>query len=360
MSVKISAVIPVYNMEGYLDRCMNSLLAQTYSDWEALLVDDGSTDHSPEMCDAWAARDVRVRVLHRENGGLGMARNSGLDAAEGEYVTFLDPDDYFGSELLEHLADAAERCGTDVLIAGYTVVGSNGQKRDCGPLRDRAFCTPDEQKELLLNIVGAPPENPLDSQYGVSVCGRLYRRALLESAGLRFVSEVQLISEDLIFNMDVLERAASAAVITDTSYYYCTNAGSLSKRHREDRFEQDRILYRAVRDRLARYPEPECRLFLDRFLISRARYDIMQEVDYHDLVEPSYPLVERTVKILQVPELRDAVMRYPWWKLPKMQAVFTWCMKRQRIRAMLLMIRLKRRFLSGGHQARRKGRGQNG
>lgn len=346
--MKVSVVIPVYNVEHYLDWCITTLLAQTYSDWEAVLVDDGSTDSSPELCDAWAARDQRIQVIHQENRGLGMTRNRGLDAVVGEYVLFLDSDDYFGPELIKNLVGCADRCKTDLVIGGFTIVRPDGKKIPSALPGQRVFRSPDEMRELLYGTVGAPPEAPLDSQYGLSACGRLYRRAVIEKANLRFVSERQLISEDLIFNMDFLQQAASAAVIPDVSYFYRTNTGSLSKRHRGDRFERDLVLVRAVQERLKEYPETDYRLYLQRLLISRARFDIMQEADYRDVVDLSYPLQKKTEEILCTPELQEAMRHYPWWKLPKMQGIFTWCMKRRLIWAMLALIRLKRRFLSGG------------
>lgn len=347
--MKISVIVPVYNVAGYLERCMSSLLEQTYSDWEVILVDDGSTDASGSMCDTYAMRSG-IRVIHRGNGGLGMARNSGMDAALGEYVLFLDPDDYFGPDLLKNLSEAAERCKADLVIGGHTIVEANGRnrKRCCTSSAEQMFCSSEELKRLLLHTVGAPPEDPIDSRYGVSACGRLYRRDVVLRHRLRFVSERQLISEDLIFNIDFMRWAESAVVTADASYFYCTNAGSLSKRHREDRFSQDCALFRAVEERLAQwYPEEAYQICLQRLLISRARYDIMQETDYRDLVNRTYPLKARTADILSRPELRKALESYPWWRLPKMQGIFTWFMKRQKVGALLLLIRLKRCFLSG-------------
>lgn len=345
--MKISVILPVYNVAAYLERSMASLLAQTCSDREIILVDDGSTDGSGTLCDGYALRPD-VRVIHRENGGLGMARNSGIEAARGEYLLFLDPDDYFGPELLGNLLDAAERCGADLAIGGFTIVGPDGRTHPRPLSPERVFRTPEEMSELVFHTVGAPPEEALDSQYGVSACGRLYRREVLQRGRLRFVSERQLISEDLIFNVDFMQWAGSAVVTADTSYFYCTNAESLSKRHREDRFAQDCALFLAVEERLARrYPEACYRLCLDRLLISRARYDMIQEAAYRDLVDGSYPARERILEILENRELRRALEHYPWRRLPRMQGIFAWFMKRRQAGVLLALIRLKRWFLSG-------------
>lgn len=344
--MRLSAVVPVYNMERYLDRCMASLLAQTYTDFEIILVDDGSTDRSGQMCDSYAVGDPKIRVVHQENGGLGMARNRGMDEASGEYVLFLDSDDYFGPDLLRNLARPAEEDHVDAVISGCVNVDQSGNMSVFAFPSEQKFSTPDEMKELTLNTVGAPPEHPSDSKYGMGACARLYKMDVIRNSGIRFESERQLISEDLAFNFDFLSRAGSAVVITDASYFYCFHAGSLSKRHREDRFERDHAFYQAMRERLSsRYAEQDFQIYLDRLLISRARYDIIQEVAYRDLGDRSYNSREKVKKILDHQELRSALQRYPWWKLPVMQSVFTWMMKERQIWALHMLVRLRRRFL---------------
>ena len=99
----ISVIVPIYDVESYLPKCVESVLRQTYTNLEIILVDDGSPDNSGKICDDFAARDPRVRVIHKENGGLSSARNAGLDAAHGEYITFLDSDDWIAEDAYEHL-----------------------------------------------------------------------------------------------------------------------------------------------------------------------------------------------------------------------------------------------------------------
>ena len=118
MEKKVSLIVPVYNGENYLKDCVDSILGQTLREIEILLVDDGSKDRTPQLCDAYAAADERVRVIHQENRGLGMARNAGLDAAEGIYVTFVDSDDYISGEMCEKMYQAAEQYQADMVLAG--------------------------------------------------------------------------------------------------------------------------------------------------------------------------------------------------------------------------------------------------
>ena len=117
LSPKISVIVPVYNVEDYLPRCIDSILAQDYEDFELLLIDDGSTDKGGHICDGYAKHDVRVRVFHKENGGVSSARNLGLDNAVGEFVAFVDSDDYVESAYLSDLvSDMTREFGTDLVI----------------------------------------------------------------------------------------------------------------------------------------------------------------------------------------------------------------------------------------------------
>ena len=113
MDPLVSIIVPVYNVKPYLNRCVDSLLGQSYQNMELLLVDDGSTDGSEALCDEYAAQDVRVRVLHKKNGGLSDARNAGVDAAKGEYLSFVDGDDWVSPYYIENLYRALEQAGAD-------------------------------------------------------------------------------------------------------------------------------------------------------------------------------------------------------------------------------------------------------
>jgi len=121
---KVSIIVPVYNAERHLERCVDSILSQEFQDVELILVDDGSTDGSPALCDAYAGRDSRVRAIHRENGGVSVARNAGIDVARGEYLQFLDADDWITTDATKLLVRAMEENRVDMVIADFfRVVG---------------------------------------------------------------------------------------------------------------------------------------------------------------------------------------------------------------------------------------------
>ena len=115
---KISIIVPVYKVEKYLSRCIKSILRQTFTDFELILVDDGSPDKCPQMCDDWGKKDKRIRVIHKENGGLSSARNAGLRAARGEYIGFVDSDDWIACDMYEILYQLAKKYRADITCGG--------------------------------------------------------------------------------------------------------------------------------------------------------------------------------------------------------------------------------------------------
>ena len=122
----VTVVLPVYNVEQYLDRCINSVVNQTYKNLEIILVDDESPDNCPKMCDEWAKMDSRIKVIHKKNQGLGYARNTGIDNATGEYIYFVDSDDYIALDTIELAYKAAVENNADIVTFGYNQVDSNG------------------------------------------------------------------------------------------------------------------------------------------------------------------------------------------------------------------------------------------
>ena len=122
----ISVVLPIYNVENYLDRCINSIVHQTYDNLEIILIDDGSPDSCPQKCDEWAKKDNRIKVIHKKNAGLGMARNTGIENASGEYLCFCDSDDYIDLETINKAYEVAKKNNADIVTFGINEVSSDG------------------------------------------------------------------------------------------------------------------------------------------------------------------------------------------------------------------------------------------
>jgi hypothetical protein len=210
-----SIVVAAFNVERFLPTCIESLLAQSLTDIEILVVNDGSTDGTGEIAAGYAARDARVKVIDRPNGGLSAARNSGLDAAEGRYVAFLDGDDWAEPDLVEQLTGAAAESGAAVVIAGCYIDVHDRHDRCTG----RSTQLPpsaviDAQRPLR----GHEARKPLVDLVGYA-WNKLYARELLEAAGLRFEEGLSLV-EDIVFNAAALTRASRVALVPSPHVHY--------------------------------------------------------------------------------------------------------------------------------------------
>lgn len=219
--MRFSVIIPVYNVQPYLDTCVKSILSQSCADFEMLLIDDGSTDGSGEACDAWAKADGRIRVFHQPNQGLAAARNTGIRATKGEYLLFLDSDDYWhaqnGFVLLNGILEQQEQ-PLDVILFGYRKVNLKTGK-EVPYIPDVAVTgkTADERKMMLL----------AKRQYSNSACTKLVRRTFLEQHKIEF--PVGRKSEDLVYSRMILTEMRSFAVCPTTFLTYQINReGSIS------------------------------------------------------------------------------------------------------------------------------------
>lgn len=201
--VKVSVVIPVYNVEKYLRECVDSVLAQTMQDFEIILVDDGATDSSGSICDTYGANDSRICVIHRENGGLSAARNTGLDAAAGEYVYFLDSDDYLADNTLERLCEKAEQEKADVVFFDASVFfdGCEPDPKVYQYHRSREY-TSKPGRAMLLELLDT-------DEYRTAVPLMLFRREYMVQHGLHFREGI--LHEDELFTFYVYHRNGQIA-----------------------------------------------------------------------------------------------------------------------------------------------------
>ena len=163
MKMKVSIIIPVYNVEAYLDRCLKSIVNQTYENLEIIIVDDGSPDKCPFICDSWQLKDDRIIVIHKENGGLSSARNTGLDIATGDYICFVDSDDYISLDMIETMLDAALTYSVDVVTCGRIRVANSTEEEMYSLPKGKLFTGEKAIKELFCG--GAIEEAAWDKLY---------------------------------------------------------------------------------------------------------------------------------------------------------------------------------------------------
>lgn len=213
----LSIIIPVYNVEGYLDRCIDSVVNQTSRDWEAILVDDGSTDNSGLICDKWSVQYEQIKVIHQKNKGLSGARNAGIDLAQGEYILLLDSDDYLDTGAVMKITDYINANNPDILFGKAFVVDDSGKTREKVKYQ---FAEKLYTREEYLNVLSRSDGN-------VSFCAQfgIYSKKFLSESRLRFCEG--LIHEDELWTPCVLLKAERVFFMDCFFYYHYVRAGSI-------------------------------------------------------------------------------------------------------------------------------------
>lgn len=237
----LSVIVPVYNVAPYLSQCLDSILQQTYSNLEIIIVDDGSTDGSSEICDKYEENDKRIIVIHKKNAGLGMARNSGIEVATGKYVSFVDSDDYLKKDLLEQLMQPIIEEDCDTVLGGSTRVDNNGNIVSVSTFKKRTFLGNQAYSELFASMLGSTPR--CHDSMRMSVWSAIYSLDIIKKNKIAFPSERKLISEDMIFDQLYYQKAKKVAISGTDGYYYRYNPGSLSQKYRANKFKMFRDLY---------------------------------------------------------------------------------------------------------------------
>lgn len=250
----ISVIVPVYNTEIYIDKCVTSILNQTYSNLEIIIVNDGSTDGSANICDKYSILDRRVKVIHKKNGGLSSARNVGLDVCKGEYVGFVDSDDWISPSMYETLFNSIKTKKT-ISTIGLQEVTENGNIQ-----RVRACNDTTVSRNTML-------ENILLGKDDVTVCTRLFPRNVI--GDIRF--DEQRLNEDLLFMMSIINNIEGVVYNSNIGYFYLKRSGSIS-----------RVFGKAVHDMIGNSRNIRCSVSeLYPYMSKQAeRFEIFQHISF--------------------------------------------------------------------------------
>ena len=254
----ISVIVPVYKVEKYLDRCVQSIVDQTYRNLEIILVDDGSPDNSPALCDAWVEKDSRIKVIHKENGGLSDARNAGMAIATGELMGFIDSDDYIEPEMYQLLFERMKVDDSDIVACGVEMVFEDGT-----PSRLLTY-----SGEFVLNTIQAMEAIIQEKYLKQPVWYKLYKSALVRD----LMFPVGKYHEDVFWSYQAVARARQVSVLDRPCYYYIQRSGSIMGEgyslKRLDALEAKLQRLEFVRNE---YPE----------LVSDAQFDLLFSCMYH-------------------------------------------------------------------------------
>ncbi len=248
---EISIIVPIYKVERYLKRCVDSILNQTFTDFELILVDDGSPDNCGRICDEYAEKDNRIYVIHKENGGLSDARNAGLDYATGQYIIFVDSDDFVEPDLLEKAYNTIIK-GYDIVSFGLNIIDEDENvsaltHSDAG--KEFKFEKQDDYLAFILRIF-------MNWRVGWEAWSRIYRRDIIEKYGLRFEDNSRIFAEDMYFNLCYIVHTKTMYAMKDCLYNYLRRNDSIMgndiKKSNLNRFNE---LAKAVLVHYKRYPD---------------------------------------------------------------------------------------------------------
>lgn len=292
----ISIIIPVYNVRDYLDICLSSIAAQSYSDWECILVDDGSRDGSGELCDKWAEKESRMHVVHQENSGVSCARNRGLELAKGEYVVFVDSDDFVDADYLLNLSMEPS---ADLLVTGLKYLRADNTSVIYEPLTDARYGLDVDNMENFID---------LNNKYLLfGPCAKRYRLSVIRENSIEFPVGCSY-GEDLRFNYNYLRCVEEVAQKMYSGYCYrCGNGSTLSTKVRPDQFFQDYEQWQILRA-----------FFQDKNLWCEISKTFLYKRLWGIVYDGLFSTLSSNKKILSIPEIRDLksymhVFNCAWW-----------------------------------------------
>lgn len=286
MSDLISVIIPVYNIEQYLDRCLKSVTEQTYPSLQILLIDDGSTDNSLQHCNHWQKKDQRITVYHKENGGVSSARNLGIKKADGEWVIFIDGDDWIESDMLQKMYTCAIENQSDVAICSFVL--EYGKKKEfTSVLRGEEALKVISGKQAVESIVNRQTQY----EVGNSPWNKLVRRRIIEEQHLRFPVGRRM-AEDMLFVTKAMLEVERCVLLSDTFYhYFLVREGNSSTKKFDMEFLRDDIELRVIRT---------------KYLYQKGEKDL-GDWSQDDLL---YTLLMRYVALVDIYSREDDQLRY--------------------------------------------------
>ena len=307
-------------------RCVDSICQQTYKNLEIILVDDGSPDRCPQICEEMRRKDARIKVIHKHNQGLGFARNSGIEIARGEYIAFVDSDDWIARDHIENLFAVAEKNCADLVIGAHTCdMCANNIKPRPVHISEGVYVGEAITEQILFPLIGPDSKYPHDVQIESSSCMNLYRMNLITKYNLRFICEKNAIAEDLVFNFDFVQHCESVAVVNEMGYYYCFNSDSISRSYDPNRTQRTFNFYQLMLARLRMYGlESKCSVRLDRCYLLKIR------VACRLIVLSNLGILDKLckIKVLLNNEItREILNRYPIGDYKFSMRILMWTMR---------------------------------
>jgi len=248
---RVSIIVPIYNAEKYLNQCIGSLISQSYQNLEIILVNDGSTDNSGKICDYYEEKDTRIKVIHQQNRGLSEARNKGTVNCTGDYLMYVDADDWLDNETCISVIDATLKYSADIVMWGHKKEYLYGRSKENRPLNTNKVFNEKNKTWLLrrlIGLVGKELSSPTKTDAFSSAWGKLYKKDLIINNKIQFLDTYEIGSEDVLFNIEAFYRAKVIVYLDALFYHYLQdNPKAITKSHKSTLFPRFMKLFEHIK-----------------------------------------------------------------------------------------------------------------
>lgn len=334
----VSIIIPVYNVEKYIERCICSVINQTYKDLQIIIINDGSTDNSDEVCMRYSMQDNRIKYIKKTNEGLGLTRNYGLNIATGKYVSFVDSDDYLDNNFVKNCIDYMKKYDSDTIITGYSKVSDGGKIFETEVFDEIEYCGEQVRNILLPRMLGSSVREK--DSIRPMVWANLYSMKIINEHQLRFCNERELMSEDVYFDIEYYCYADSVRIIPCVGYYYRYNRNSITSSYRLDLLEKIKIMYK--------YESNRIKVLYDREdiqnRIRRQNFVYLRQCISQEIKAPNYNAkncIKRIKSIITDSFVVELLEKYPVYQVSIKPRIFLLLCKSNQAFILYILAKLK-------------------
>lgn len=341
MVPKVSIIVPLYKAEDNLRQCIDSILTQTVKDLELILVNDGSPDRSGDIAEEYKGKDSRVIVIHQSNQGVAQARNIGINAAKGEYIGFVDADDWIEKNMYLEMYNLAKSNSADIVMCGYKKGNTSSIREEKPPLKEGIYNSKDIVRQVITPMIGTVEKNFISWKYRVmgSVWRSIFKKELLIEHNITFNKSLSY-SEDLIFCIESLLKSNKVAIINNTFYNYRSSENSLSNGYRNDLFKNLLVVDNIINKLLGKKLSPE---ILDIRTMLVARKAIINEM-HKGNPNSFFENIRNIRNILNSDNLREACSRVKLRGYKYSDIFIFGCIKYKLILPLILFYSIKNRI----------------
>ena len=339
MTMLFSIVIPVYNVEGYIEKCLDSILHQSFTDYEVILVDDGSTDRSPEICDSYAKKDDRIKVFHKNNEGSNSARNMGILAAKGEYICLVDSDDRVSEDWLEtvhHSIQAAPQ-RPDIILYGYKHVFCDREEDIVYDMDEGYYDREKLERQVFPRLINKDPNYYFESLFSQAPWNKVYKKELLQAHVCNNTSIK--VANDCAFTYECVLYANSMYVCRDILYYYIAySQNSLQRTYHPDIYNNYAALFAYLEERIKDL-HPTIPMQLNAFYFFHVRKSVIQDMVHYNSIRKAAANVKKGIEESSILEF----IHTEW--LPVKKRIFINILKMRLYKTALFLMKLKEKMM---------------